>query len=168
MGNVISKAIDFIGDLFRRTPYKSIEFRDGLIRVDFYFKPNSARHTYVLISTANNVFNLKLDGRLYAYGYLLAALEQGKTEQIEGYAMTMWQVATGIVQEQGFCDDVQRAINKRVKRIFKQAEREAKQHNDAKEEYDSAIMDAIIDASEDKRSRKQRVKEMREVLNEDK
>ena len=87
MGNFISKAIDFIGDLFRRTPYKSIEFRDGLIRVDFYFKPNSARHTYVLISTANNVFNLKLDGRLYAYGYLLAALEQGKTAQIEGYAM---------------------------------------------------------------------------------
>ena len=148
MGNFILKAIDFIGDLFRRTPYKSIEFRDGLIRVDFYFKPNSARHTYVLISTANNVFNLKLDGRLYAYGYLLAALEQGKTAQIEGYAMTMWQVATGIVQEQGFCDDVQRAINKRFKRIFKQAEREAKQHNDDKEEYDSAIMDAIVESSE--------------------
>ena len=65
-------------------------------------------------------------------------------------------------------NDVQRAIGKRFKRIFKQAERDAKQDNDDKEEYDSAIMDAIIDASEDKRSRKQRVKEMREVLNEDK
>ena len=122
MGNFILKAIDFISDLFRRTPYKSVEFKDGLIKVDFYFKPNSARHTYMLVSTKGNVLNFKIDGRMYAYGYLLAALEQGKTRQIEGYIMTVWQVMTGIVQEQGFCDDVQRAINKYVKRLIKQAE----------------------------------------------
>lgn len=167
MGNFISKAIDFIGDLFRRTPYKSVEFKDGLIKVDFYFKPNSARHTYMLVSTKGNVLNFKIDGRMYAYGYLLAALEQGKTRQIEGYVMTVWQVMTGIVQEQGFCDDVQRAINKRIKRLIKQAESLAKEHNEDKEALDASVMEAIIDASQDKRSKKARVKEMRELLNEE-
>lgn len=167
MGNFISKAIDFISDLFRRTPYKSVEFKDGLIKVDFYFKPNSARHTYMLVSTNDDVLNFKIDGRMYAYGYLLAALEQGKTQQIEGYVMTVWQVMTGIVQEQGFCDDVQRAINKRIKRLIKQAESLAREHNEYKEALDTSVMEAIIDASQDKRSKKARVKEMRELLNEE-
>ena len=84
----------------------------------------------------------------------------------------LWRVTQEIYQDLGFCQDIIKAINKRDKRLMKEAERNAAKVSEAEEMASQAFMEDVVayaEASpkERKRMSKESRKEMKQILNED-
>jgi hypothetical protein len=159
-------------NILKTKPKYRIEIGNGAFIADFYVdeKHPDVEHNYLHIHTPNKVFEQKVVG--YPYGYLLAAVSQGNEEEVHGYCMMLWRVTQEIYQDAGFANDIIRAINKRDKRLTKQAEKEAAQVSEAEEMASQAFMEdvaAYADASpkERKRMSKESRKEMKQILNEE-
>ena len=127
---------------FKTKPYFSA--RAGEFQFDFYYKEGKADKCYLDITTESRIFSLRIGGNTHAYGYLLVAAQQGKTEQLKGYAVTLFIPAMTITQDQGLCSDVQKAITKWQKRKDKAAESAAKEVSDAQNTADEELMHEAI------------------------
>lgn len=159
-------------NILKPKPKYHIEIGGGAFIADFYVdeKHPDVEHNYLHIHTPNKVFEQRVVG--YPYGYLLADVSQGNEEEVHGYCMMLWRVTQEIYQEAGFANDIIRAINKRDKRLMKQAEKEAAKVSEAEEMASQSFMEdvaAYAEASpkERKRMSKESRKEMKQILNED-
>lgn len=157
--------------IFKTKPYFST--RAGQFQFDFYYKEGKADKFYLDITSESRIFSLRIGGNTHTFGYLLAAAQQGKSEQLEGYAVTLFVPAMAITQEQGLCDDVQRSIAKWQKRKEKAAESAAKNVSDAQNMADEQFMlEAIkrgkMSQKEAKKASKADREEMKRILKEDK
>lgn len=153
-------------DIFKQKPYRSVEVNP--YRFDFYYDENNIRKgilkgTYLRISVVreDEQWSLAMPGNSHAYGYLLAALNQGKTEQLANYARLMWCMSMLDTTEQGFDSDAWKVVLKWQKRMFKRAESNAKAVTEAEETASQAFMESVVKRS--KMSRKE-VKKEREEL----
>ena len=70
--------------IFKQKPYKTVEV--GGFVFNFYFKEKNVKKTYLDILTVSDIWSMRIAGGTYTYGYLLAAVEQGMTEQLHGFA----------------------------------------------------------------------------------
>ncbi len=161
-------------NILKTKPKHHLEIGNGAFIADFYVdeKNPDVKHNYLHIYAPNGVFEQKVIG--YPFGYLLAAVSQGKEEEVHSYCVMLWRVTQEIYQDLGFCQDIIKAINKRDKRLMKEAEQNAKNVTDWQEQADNALMREAIERGKPM-SRQQRRKmeresrkEMREILNEDK
>ena len=160
-------------NILKTKPKYHIEIGGGAFIADFYVdeKHPGVEHNYLHIYAPNGVFEQRVVG--YPYGYLLAAVSQGNEKEVDGYCMMLWRVTQEIYQDAGFANDIIRAINKRDKRLMKQAEKEAAKVSEAEEMASQAFMEDVVayaEASpkERKRMSKESRKEMKQILNEDK
>ena len=160
-------------NILKTKPKYHIEIGNGAFIADFYVdeKHPDVEHNYLHIHTPNKVFEQRVVG--YPYGYLLAAVSQGNEEEVHGYCVMLWRVTQEIYQDAGFANDIIRAINKRDKRLTKQAEKEAAKVSEAEEMASQAFMEDVVayaEASpkERKRISKESRKEIKQILNEDK
>lgn len=148
--------------LFKKKPYKVVEC--GGFVANFYYNENDLENTYLEITTKSGVWSMRVAGNNHAYGYLLAAANQGLTEQIHGYATTCYVVAQTLTTDQGFTDDVLRAISKWQRRMEKKAESEAKKVTATDEQVSQAVMEAVTqehNSKEFKREVKDALEELR-------
>lgn len=161
----------------KTTLYRSVEA--GAFRFNFYRDEKKLRKgrvdgTYLKISAIGKgeQWTLTIPGNSHVYGYLLAALEQGKNDQLHGYAFMLNVVSMLLTQDEGFNADIQKAITDWYERINKVAEDNAKAVSDAEETASQAFMEDVVayaEASpkERKRMSEESRKEMREILKED-
>ena len=113
-----------IFNIFKKKPAQHIEVCSGAMIADFYVDEKDAKGCYLHIYAPNGVFEQRVVG--YTYGYLLTAVKQGNMREVEAYCTMLWRITQEIYQDLGFANDIIHAINKRDKRLFKQAERNAK------------------------------------------
>lgn len=156
----------------KQTPLYTVEVGGFLVR--FYFKENSIVDSYMEIRTISDNWRMRLDARHEAYGYLVAAAQQGNNEQIHGYCFMLYSIAVGMTQDQGFTDDITKAIKKYIKRLDKQSETEAKNVSEAQIAGDEALMNEAIERGNlqgnkkaEKKASKESRKEIKKVLEED-
>ena len=162
--------------IFDKKPYKSVESYP--YKFDFYLDEkkvakNDDEGSYLQIySIGEEHWEMKISVKAHAYGYLLAALEQGAIKQLHDYARLMWSASMLATTEQGVNNDLWRAILKWQKRQQKQAERRAKAGTEHEELASQSLMTdvaAYADATpkERKQMRKQWKEDAREALKED-
>lgn len=157
--------------ILKTKPYKSVDA--GQFHFNFYYKEWSLKDTYLEVTCDSGIFAIKIGGNTHAYGYLLAAAEQNRIDQLQGYAVTLYIPAMSLTQDQGLCNDCQKSIMKWQKRKMREGAENAKKVTDAEEMASDALMREAIDRGKPM-SRQQRRKmeresrkEMREILKED-
>lgn len=159
--------------ILKTKPKYHIEIGNGAFVVDFYVdeKHPDVKHNYLHIYAPNGVFEHKIVG--YPYGYLLAAVSQGKEEEVHSYCVMLWRVTQEIYQDPNFANDIIRALNKRDERLMKEAEDNAKKVTEVEEIASDALMREAIERGKPM-SRQQRRKmeresrkQMRKILRED-
>lgn len=154
-------------------PKHHLEIGGGAFIADFYVdeKNPDVKHNYLHIYAPNGVFEQKVMG--YPFGYLLAAVSQGYENEVHSYCVMLWRITQEIYQDLGFAQDIIKAINKRDKRLMKQAESNAAKISEEQEMADTELMrDVVAYAEASPKERKKMSEEsrnaMRDVLNEDK
>lgn len=153
-------------NIFKRkkaTPLHHVEV--GGFICNFFFKDGSIVDSYMEIRTISDNWRMRLDARHEMYGYLMAAAQQEKTEQIHGYCVTLYILSTAL--DQGLIEDVQRSIAKFMKRMDKKAESEAKSVSDAQIAGDEALMQEAIERGEirgDKKAEREAAKASQEEI----
>lgn len=159
--------------ILKTKPRYSVNVGTGAFIADFYVDEKRAdvEHNYLHIHTPNHVFEQKIVG--YPYGHLLSAVSQGNEEEVHNYCLLLWRITQEVYQDLGFANDIIKAINKRDKRLMKQAEKNAAAVTDSEEMASAAFMEDIASESgmskkELKTKREADKAEMRAILNEDK
>lgn len=132
----------------------------GAFIVNFYFKEGSIVDSYMEIRTISDNWRMRLDARHTMYGYLAAAAEQGLEEQIHGYCVTLFILATAL--DQGLINDAQKALAKYMKRMDKQAKSEAKNVTEEQIAGDEALMKEAIERGKAKGNKKAEKKAAKE------
>lgn len=158
-------------NILKTKPYKSVDA--GQFHFNFYYKEGSLKDTYLEVTCDSGIFAIKIGGNTHAYGYLLAAAEQNRIDQLQGYAVTLYIPAMSLTQDQGLCNDCQKAIMKWQKRKMREGAENGKKVSDAEEMASDALMREAIERGKPM-SRQQRRKmeresrkEMRDILKED-
>lgn len=145
--------------IFKKKPYKTIDA--GEFHFNFYYKEGVIKDTYLTITTDSGIFEMKIGGNTFAYGYLLAALEQGMVEQLHGYAVMVYLTSMQLPAEERFCGDIKGAILSWQKRKMKEGEKASKEVTEEREIADDALMREAIERGSAK-TRQQRRKMERE------
>lgn len=156
--------------MFKNKPY--ITCKVGAWNFDFYYKEGNLNKTYLKITAISGIMSLVVSGNTHAYGYLLAAAQQGKIEQLHGYAVTLFIPAMTITQDQGLCFEVQKSITKWQKRKEKAAESAETGISDAQNMADEQLMREAakrgeMSRKEAKKASKADREEMKRILKED-
>lgn len=146
----------------------------GGYEVSFYFKPDSIANSYMEIRTESRNFAMKIDARNEVYGFLLAAAQQGRLEQIHGYCATMYVIATGITHDQEFTNDVKASVTAFMDRQLAKGAENAKKVTPEQIAGDEALMQEAIERGElrgdkkaEKKAREESQKLIKEVLEEE-
>lgn len=143
---VVCKIITNFAAMKRKLrPIKHIEV--GPYEFDFYFKKDSVKCTYLEIK-CGDVTTFRIDGRTHAYGYLYAAAEQEYNEQLHGYAVILYQLATGLTKDQELVNDVVSAINAYIQRKDAEGAEKAAAVTEAQEAADQVLMETIADEAD--------------------
>ncbi len=154
---------------FKRKTY--FEKRVGEFIFKWFFNEKKPKECYLRIETTSGIWGMTVAGGTHPYGFLLAAARQDLDNQLSGYAMYNYIVATSITQNQGFIDGLTKEINKMFRRLDKEAETAAKAVTEEQEQADQALMEDIaseqgLSKKELKAKREADGEVMREVLNE--
>ena len=158
-------------NILKTKPKYSVSVCNGAFIADFFVdeKHPDVEHNYLHVHTPNKVFEQRVVG--YPYGYLLAAVSQGNEEEVHSYCVMLWRITQEVYQDLGFANDIIRALNKRDKRLMKEAETNAKAVSDAEETASQAFMEDVASeqgmSKKELKAKREADKElMREILNE--
>lgn len=83
------------------------------------------RRFWLDITTVSGNFKVRFIADEHPFGYLAASKDD---TNIHGFALTMYEIGKLLTTDQGFVDDVQKAITKYHKRLEKQAAGEVKEN----------------------------------------
>ena len=158
-------------NILKTKPKYSYEVGSGAFCFNFYIDEKNPKGNYLHITTPSGAFEQTVCN--YAFGYLLAASQQGKMDELAAYGLMLYRVSEEVYQDLGFCQDIIRAINKRDKRLMKEAEQNAKNVTDADEMASDALMREAIERGKPmsrqqrRKMKRESRKEMKKILNED-
>lgn len=155
----------------QRKPYLVKEV--GEWKFTFHYKEGSIERTFLSITSTSGIYSMHIGGNTHAFGYLLAAAKQGLDNQLAGYATTLYIPAMGITQDQGLCNDVQKAISKWMKRKEAEGAEKAKAVTDSEEMASQVFVEDIVSeqgmSKKELKAKREADREMmKEILNEDK
>lgn len=157
---------------FKQKPYESVSVGNGAFIADFYVDEKKAdiEHNYLHLHTPNRVFDMRVIG--YPFGYLLAALKQGKEEEIHSFCVLLWRMTQEIYQDGALANDIVKAFIKRDRRLMREAERGAKAITPEQEQADAAFMQEVIKYAEASPKEREKMRKadrelIKEVLNEE-
>lgn len=117
-------------------------FELGGFIVNFYADERKVENCYAMITTVSKNFSLRVTG--YAFGYLMASVKDGNTDNLHGYCAMMYLISDGVYQDPAFAQDLMGAVMKYQDRLLKQAEKEAKAVTEAEEMVNQALMDDVV------------------------
>lgn len=155
--------------IFKQRPKYSYEVGGGAFCFNFYIDEKDPKGNYLHITTPSGAFEQTV--RNYAFGYLLAASQQGKMDELAAYGLMLYRVSEEVYQDLGFANDIIKAINKRDKRLMKQGAEMAKAVTDSEEIASQAFMESVVERSQMSKKEAKAASEadkelMREILNE--
>lgn len=151
---------------FKNLPIKTVEINEW--RFKFYLDEKSIERSYLDISSTSKLFGMRVGGNAHAFGYLLAAAEQGLNEQLHGYVTMLCVPALAITQDQELCNGLTKEIGEYLKRLDKQAQDIANSVTDGEEQANQALMDDVADYADAKpKERKKKRKEHKKALKEE-
>lgn len=153
----------------QRKPYLVKEV--GEWKFTFHYKEGSIEKTFLSITSTSGIYSMHIGGNTHAFGYLLAAAKQERLDQLQGYAVTLYVPAMAMTQDAGLTADVQKAINKWMRRKEAEAKSAAKAVTDSEEIASTAFMESVIERSQMSKKEAKAASEadkeiMREILNE--
>lgn len=156
----------------RNVPKHHVEIANGAVIVDFYVNEKDIKKCYIRMYARNGAFDYKI-GACHTFGYLMAAINQGNTRELEAFCILLWRMTQECYQDETLAKDLVTCFNARDERLMKQAEKEAAAVTDSEEMASAAFMEDIASESgmskkELKAKREADKAEMRAILNEDK
>lgn len=155
----------------RKYLYKTVTVGNEWV-FEWYYNEKDIKGCYLLIKSQGGAFSVKINAAYEVFGYLLAALEQNDINQLHGYIAMLYVTAMTLTQDQTFVNDVNKAIDKHLKRLDKKATKAAKSVEEHEETANQALMGDIVSElgmskKELKAKREADKAEMRTILNED-
>lgn len=155
--------------MFRNKSYKTCKVEEWVF--DFYYQEGNIQKTYLKITSTSGIMSLVIGGNTHAYGYLLAAAQQGLDNQLAGYATTLFIPAMAMTQDQELTSGVQKAIVEWQKRKEAEGAEKAKAVTDSEEMASQAFMESVVERSQMSKKEAKAASEaekelMREMLNE--
>lgn len=141
----------------------------GQFKFEFFYTEGKLEKTYLSITTTSGIFSMRIAGNTDAYGYLFAAAQKNLIDQLHGYAITLCIPAMTIMQDEGLCDDIQRAVLKWQRRKDKASEQTAKGVTETEEAASQALMEDVAAYAEATPKERKKLREadraaMREAL----
>lgn len=157
--------------LFKQRAYKSVRVGGWLF--EWYMDEKHPDRSYMRVQGESGLFDLKIKANSHVFGYLLAAAEQNKLEQLHGWITLVYVPAMAMTQDQGLTDDISKSIGKWMKRKDAEAKSEASKVDDAIELASQAFMEDVVARSQMSKKEAKKASEeekaiLRELLNEDK
>ena len=156
----------------KNAPKHHIEIANGAVIVDFYANEKDIKKCYMRMYARNGAFDYKI-GACHTYGYLMAAINQGDTRELEAFCILLWRMTQECYQDETLAKDLVTCFNARDERLMKQAEKGAAAVTPEQDMASAAFMEDIASESgmskkELKAKREADKAEMRAILNEDK
>ncbi len=156
----------------KNAPKHHIEIANGAVIVDFYVNDKDIKKCYMRMYARNGAFDYKI-GACHTYGYLMAAINQGNTRELEAFCILLWRMTQECYQDETLAKDLVTCFNARDERLMKQAEKEAAAVTPEQDMASAALMEDIASESgmskkELKAKREADKAKMRAILNEDK
>lgn len=156
----------------KNAPKHHIEIANGAVIVDFYVNEKDIKKCYMRMYARNGAFDYKI-GACHTYGYLMAAINQGNTRELEAFCILLWRMTQECYQDETLAKDLVTCFNARDERLMRQAEKNAAAVTDSEEMASQAFMEDIASESgmskkELKAKREADRQMMKEILNEDK
>jgi hypothetical protein len=153
----------------QRKPYLVKEV--GEWKFTFHYKEGSIERTFLSITSTSGIFNCRVGGNTHAYGYLLAAANQDRLDQLQGYIVSLFIPAMAMTQDQELTSGVQKAIVEWQKRKEAEGAEKAKAVTDSEEMASQAFMESVVEHSQMSKKEAKAASDadkelMREVLNE--
>ena len=154
--------------VFKKKSYKTVRVGEWLF--EWFIDEKKPERSYMHVKAKSGLFELKIKANSHVFGYLLAAAEQGLTEQLHGWITLVYIPAMAMTQEQGLTNDISKSISKWMKRREAEAKSAAEKVTEAEELASQSLMEDIV--SEQGLSKKELAEKreadkeiMREVLN---
>ena len=156
----------------RNGPKRHIEIANGAVVVDFYVNEKDIKKCYMRMYARNGAFDYKI-GACHTYGYLMAAVNQGNTRELEAFCILLWRMTQECYQDEILAKDLVTCFHARDERLMKQGAEKAKAVTDSEEMASQAFMESVVERSqmskkEAKAASEADKAEMRAILNEDK
>lgn len=157
--------------LFKQKEYKSVRVGGWLF--EWFLDKKHPERSLMRVLGESGLFDLKIKANSHVFGYLLAAAEQNKLEQLHGWITLVYVPAMAMTQDQGLTDDISKSIGKWMKRRDAEGKSEAAKVDDATEQANQAFMESVVARSQMSKKEAKKASEedkaiLRELLNEDK
>lgn len=154
----------------KNAPKHHIEIANGAVIVDFYVNEKDIKECYMRMYARNGAFDYKI-GACHTYGYLMAAINQGNTRELEAFCILLWRMTQECYQDETLAKDLVTCFNARDERLMKQVEKNAAAVTDSEEMASAAFMESVIERSQMSKKEAKAASEadkelMREILNE--
>lgn len=155
----------------KNAPKHHIEIANGAVIVDFYVNEKDIKKCYMRMYARNGAFDYKI-GACHTYGYLMAAINQGNTRELEAFCILLWRMTQECYQDETLAKDLVTCFNARDERLMKQAEKNAAAVTDSEEMASQAFMESVVERSQMSKKELKAKREadrqmMKEILNED-
>ena len=131
---------------FKNAPKHHIEIANGAVIVDFYVNEKDIKKCYMQMYARNGAFDYKI-GACYTYGYLMEAINQGNTRELEAFCILLWRMTQECYQDETLAKDLVRCFNARDERLMKQAEENAAAVTPEAEQGAQSFMEDIVSES---------------------
>lgn len=156
----------------KNAPKHHIEIANGAVIVDFYVNEKDIKKCYMRMYARNGAFDYKI-GACHTYGYLMAAINQGNTRELEAFCILLWRMTQECYQDETLAKDLVTCFNARDERLMKQAEKEAAAVTPEQDMASAALMESVIERSQMSKKEAKKASEedkaiLRELLKEDK
>lgn len=154
----------------KNAPKHHIEIANGAVIVDFYVNEKDIKKCYMRMYARNGAFDYKI-GACHTYGYLMAAIDQGNTRELEAFCILLWRMTQECYQDETLAKDLVTCFNARDERLMKHGAEKAKAVTDPEDMASQAFMEDIASESgmskKELKAKREADKElMREILNE--
>ena len=127
----------------KNAPKHHIEIANGAVIVDFYVNEKDIKKCYMRMYARNGAFDYKI-GACHTYGYLMAAINQGNTRELEAFCILLWRMTQECYQDETLVKDLVTCFNARDERLMKQAEKEAAAVTPEQDMASAALMEDIV------------------------
>lgn len=128
----------------KNAPKHHIEIANGAVVVDFYVNEKDIKKCYMRMYARNGAFDYKI-GACHTYGYLMAAINQGNTRELEAFCILLWRMTQECYQDETLAKDLVTCFNARDERLMKQAEKNAAAVTDSEEMASQAFMEDVVE-----------------------
>ena len=157
--------------LFKQKEYKSVRVGGWLF--EWFFDKKHPERSLMRVLGESGLFDLKIKANSHVFGYLLAAAEQNKLEQLHGWITLVYVPAMAMTQDQGLTDDITCSVQKWMKRKDTEAKSAADSVTESEEQASQAFMEDVVARSQMSKKESKKASEedkaiLRELLNEDK